>query len=98
MAQAPRDENRVPTLIGVDNVAFTTPTTVAVDPTTHELMIFDAVSNSLVPSTYDYVSLSYTSTNLTGVIFKTGGSEGTTVSTLTLAYDGSNNLTEVTKT
>jgi len=62
------------------------------------IAVMDKVSNSLVPSQYDYIVLSYTGTNLTGVIFKTGGSEGTTVSTLTLGYDGSNNLTEVTKT
>jgi hypothetical protein len=36
--------------------------------------------------THDYVSLSYTSGNLTGVVYKTGGSGGTTVATLTLAY------------
>lgn len=53
--------------------------------------------NSLVPSVYDYIDLSYTGDNLTGVVFKTGGSGGTTVSTLTLAYSGSN-LTSVTKT
>lgn len=53
--------------------------------------------NSLIPSVYDYISLSYTGSNLTGVVFKTGGSGGTTVSTLTLAYDSSNNLTSVTK-
>lgn len=46
---------------------------------------------------HDYVSLSYTGTNLTGVVYKTGGSGGTTVATLTLAYDGSSNLTSVTK-
>lgn len=51
----------------------------------------------LVPSAYDYISLSYTGSNLTGVVYKTGGSGGTTVATLTLAYDGSNNLTSVTK-
>jgi len=65
---------------------------------TKGLHVFDTVANSLVPATYDYISLTYTGTNLTGVVFKTGGSEGTTVSTLTLGYDGSNNLTEVTKT
>lgn len=54
--------------------------------------------NSLVPAVYDYVSLSYTGTNLTGVVFKTGGAGGTTVSTLTLGYDGSDNLISVTKT
>ena len=32
-----------------------------------------------------------------GVVYKDGGAGGTTVATLTLAYDGSNNLTSVTK-
>lgn len=53
--------------------------------------------NSLIPSIWDYASLSYTGDNLTGVVFKNGGSGGTTVSTLTLGYTGSN-LTSVTKT
>jgi hypothetical protein len=46
---------------------------------------------------YDYLSMSYTGSNLTGVVYKKGGSGGTTVATLTLAYDGSNNLISVTK-
>lgn len=46
---------------------------------------------------HDYVSLSYTGSNLTGVTFKVGGSGGSTVATLTLTYDGSNNLLTVTK-
>ena len=46
---------------------------------------------------YDYISCSYTGSNLTGVVYKSGGSGGTTVATLTLGYDGSNNLTSVTK-
>ena len=46
---------------------------------------------------HDYIALSYTGTNLTGVEYKTGGASGTTVATLTLAYDGSGNLTSVTK-
>jgi hypothetical protein len=41
--------------------------------------------------------LSYTGSNLTDVVYKTGGSSGTTVATLTLAYDGNDNLTSVTK-
>ena len=45
--------------------------------------------NSLVPSSYDYVALTYDgSDNLTGVVYKTGGAGGTTVSTITLAYTG----------
>ena len=46
---------------------------------------------------HDHIGLSYTGSNLTGVVYKTGGPSGTTVATLTLAYDGSNNLTSVTK-
>lgn len=46
---------------------------------------------------YDYISCSYTGNNLTGVVYKTGGSSGTIVATLTLGYDGSSNLTSVTK-
>ncbi len=52
--------------------------------------------NSLVPSVYDYIEMSYASDKLTGVVFKVGGSGGGTVSTLTLAYTGEN-LTSVTK-
>ena len=46
---------------------------------------------------HDYVSCSYTGTNMTGVVFKNGGSGGNTVATLTLTYDGSDNLLTVTK-
>jgi hypothetical protein len=46
---------------------------------------------------HDYIALSYTGSNLTGVEYKDGGAGGTTVATLTLAYDGNDNLTSVTK-
>ena len=46
---------------------------------------------------HDYIALSYTGSNLTGVEYKTGASGGSTVATLTLAYDGNDNLTSVTK-
>jgi hypothetical protein len=46
---------------------------------------------------HDYIDLSYTGSNLTGVVYKTGGSGGTTVAALTLAYDGNDNLISVTK-
>lgn len=51
--------------------------------------------NSLVPEEYDSITLSYTGTNLTGVVYKTGL---TTVATLTLTYDGSDNLLTITRT
>ena len=40
----------------------------------------------LVPEEYDYMDLSYTSGKVTGVVYKQGGSGGTTVATLTLGY------------
>jgi hypothetical protein len=46
---------------------------------------------------HDYIALTYTGSNLTGVVYKDGGAGGTTVATLTLAYDGNDNLTSVTK-
>lgn len=45
---------------------------------------------------YDYISLGYTGSNLTTVVYKTGGAGGTTVATLTLAYTGSQ-LDSITK-
>jgi hypothetical protein len=45
---------------------------------------------------HDFIDLTYTGDNLTGVVYKNGGSGGTTVATLTLAYTGSR-LDSVTK-
>jgi hypothetical protein len=45
--------------------------------------------NSLVPARWDNFTCSYTGVNLTGVVFKLGAA---TVATITLTYDGSNNL------
>lgn len=45
---------------------------------------------------HDYISLAYSGTTLTGVVYKNGGSGGTTVATLALTYSGTN-LTSVTR-
>jgi hypothetical protein len=47
---------------------------------------------------WDYCDMTYTSNNLTGVVFKAGGALGTTVETWVLTYDGSNNLLTILKT
>jgi len=39
MGQASRDENFVTTLIGVSSADLSTPTTVAVEPTTHRILV-----------------------------------------------------------
>lgn len=56
-----------------------------------------SVGGTIVDEVYDYIEMAYTGSNLTTVVYKNGGSGGTTVATLTLGYDGSNNLTSVTK-
>lgn len=53
--------------------------------------------NQLVSEKFDYIELSYTGADLTGVIYKLGGSSGTIVATLTLAYS-SGNLISVERT
>ena len=52
---------------------------------------------------YDYLAMTFVAAGngageIETVVYKTGGSGGTTVATLTLAYDASDNLLTVTKT
>lgn len=47
---------------------------------------------------HDYITNTYTGNNLTLVVYKVGGSSGQTVATLTMTYDGSNNLITVART
>lgn len=56
----------------------------------------------LVPKEFDYIALTYVSAGngageIETVTYKTGGSGGTTVATLTLAYDANNKITSVTR-
>lgn len=65
-------------------------------------LIWDTVAGGYVKGgglgvqPHDYIALTYTGDNLTGVVFKNGGAGGTTVGTLTLAYTGAR-LDSVTK-
>jgi hypothetical protein len=45
---------------------------------------------------HDYIEMTYSGSTMTGVVYKTGGSSGTTVATLALAYSGTT-LISVTK-
>lgn len=51
MAQAPRDENRIPALLGVLNSDGVTPTVVLVDPSTHALSVEDGTTGSSLGGT-----------------------------------------------
>jgi hypothetical protein len=54
----------------------------------------------LVPSAYDYISVAYPDTVTEVYTFKTGGSGGTTVATITIVYTDATKelLSTVTKT
>lgn len=53
----------------------------------------------IVPNQHDYILTTYVgaTTRISTVTYKLGGASGTTVATLTLAYDGSDRLTSVTR-
>lgn len=55
--------------------------------------VYQEIVQGLVNQPYDEIALSYTGTDLTGVVYKLGG---VTVATLTLAYTGTN-LTSVVR-
>jgi hypothetical protein len=58
----------------------------------------DAVAREgLEIPTHDYTANTYTGSNLTQTVFRRGGASGKIVATLTLTYDGSNNLLTVTR-
>ncbi len=55
--------------------------------------VYQEIVQGLVNQPYDEIALSYTGSDLTGVVYKLGG---VTVATLTLAYTGTN-LTSVVR-
>jgi len=79
---------------GRDEAAFATLTS---DGAKQRVDVSALLVGALVPTDYDAISLSYTSTNLTGVAYYVGGLAGSLVATLTLGYSGAN-LTSVVRT
>lgn len=62
----------------------------------------DKLASSLVPEVYDYVAITYVPSGdgigeIQTVTYKTGGSGGSTVALLTLAYDSDDKLASVTR-
>ena len=63
-----------------------------------DVNIDGGVGNNLVPEQYDHITLTYNVGNyLIGVIYRTGGGSGTIVASLSLTYDGANNLISVAR-
>ena len=60
------------------------------------------VIGSLIPNNYDYIALTYVASGngvgeVETVTYKTGGASGSTVATLTLSYNASNDLSGVVR-
>lgn len=60
------------------------------------------VINQLVPKSFDYIVPTYVAAGngqgeIETVTYKEGGAAGTTIATLTLTYDASNNISSVTR-
>lgn len=55
------------------------------------------ISGSLVGQKKDYMGFTYSGDNLASIVYKSGGSGGDTIATLTFAYTGEN-LTSITRT
>jgi hypothetical protein len=90
--------NPIPTAPNIEQGGgATTPTTTRVTLASDGPGVADlaSIAGLSIPA-HDYIALSYTGTNLTGVQYRTGGASGTIVGTLTLAYSGSN-LVSVTR-
>jgi len=75
--------DQLPPTLGQQTVANSVSTALA----TEQAATLGSIAGISVPA-HDYVALGYTGDNLTTVVYKTGGSGGTTVATLTLAYTG----------
>jgi len=61
-----------------------------------------AIAGNLITESYDYLALTYVAAGngageVETVTYKSGGSAGTVVATLTLTYDCSNRIASVTK-
>lgn len=89
------------TLTSIDGKDFATQTTLASQAS--DISELNAkLGAALVPTAYDYVALTYVASGdgigeIETATYKTGGSGGTTVATLTLAYDANDKLASVTK-
>lgn len=73
--------------------------TITTDGTKERLDVSGVVASSIVPFEYDYISLSPATASPTTIVYKTGGSGGTIVATLTITYGTSGaDIATVTRT
>jgi hypothetical protein len=80
---SPRDPNRVPSLIGVDNISFTETTTVAVDPATHQMLTQTVITETTPPNPSKLNASYVLSYNASGELVKIEKTIGSTTYTKT---------------
>lgn len=92
----PRDANRVPLLGAASSTDGTTPVVVEADPVTHALV---TVNGGILVRSYDYIGVTYPDGMTEVYVYKTGGSGGTTVATVTIVYTDTTkaNISSVTR-
>ena len=82
--------------IDIGSVKIENASGTVINPATEETL--ESVAGLNIPK-YDYVVFTYNSGTQTTIVFKTGGSGGTTVATVVIVYTDStqNNISTVTK-
>ena len=97
MGRARYDQNNRFSLIATSSTDGSTPIELWADQTSHALLVGNVAS--LINVAYDYVGFSNAdgNGNYQTIVYKSGGSGGTTVRTLTLTYDASSNVTSITR-
>ena len=76
--------NNNPTLVAVSNADNNTPVYLWADPTTKRLLVNSG--GTLVPEDYDYIAAGYPTDTTETYTYKSGGSSGTTIATVTVTY------------
>lgn len=91
---SPTDANRNRVTLAVSSVDGETPEPIEVNPSTGRLLV-DAIIGGgasepgLIPFAFDYVAYTNTSPTIDTYVYKTGGSGGATVATITITYTDS---------
>jgi hypothetical protein len=93
----PFDDNRKPFLTALSALGDGSAVSLKADPATGALL--NVSMGSLITELYDYISVAYPINTTEVYTFKTGGSGGTTVATITVVYTDSTkiNLNTVTR-
>lgn len=102
MVNAKRDENRVPTLLGVSKIDSESVVVAKANPSTGALVVEGDVTlaNTLITDPFDYIGATYPDGFTEVYTYKLGGSSGTTVGTITVIYSDENTkaiISSVTK-